>query len=102
MPGYLIFEIEITDPDLWADYQRIAGPVLAASGGRFLASDPAPEPLEGGWAPRSLSIVEFPSVEAARAFYHSPDYRATIPLRQRASAGRGVLVSGTLTGACPE
>lgn len=94
MAGYLIFEIEITDPQAWEEYRRMAGPVMAAGGGRFLASDPAVIALEGGWSPPSLSIVEFPSVDAARRFYRSPAYRETIPLRQRASRGRGVLVAG--------
>lgn len=94
MKGYLIFEIEITDAEAWAAYQAMARPIMAASGGQFLASDPAVTPLEGGWAPKSLSIVEFPSVAAAQSFYHSPDYQKTVPARQAASIGRGVLVTG--------
>lgn len=99
MAGYMIFEIEITDPDLWAEYQRVAGPIMAGSGGRFLASDPMPLRLEGDWQPKSLSIVEFPSFEAAETFYNSPAYQATIPLRQRAAKGHGVLIRATSTGA---
>lgn len=94
MPGYLIFEIEITDPALWEDYRRVAGPVMAAGGGRFLISTDAAEPLEGGWMPPTISVVEFPSMEAARAFYRSEAYQRTIPLRERASRGRGILAAG--------
>lgn len=98
MPGYLIFEIEITDADAWEDYRRIAGPVMAASGGRFLVNSSDPVPLEGGWRPKTVSVVEFPSVEAARAFYNSDSYQQTIPLRQRASNGKGILVDGFVPG----
>lgn len=98
MPGYLVFEIEITDQEAWAEYRRIAGPVMAAGGGRFLANDSDVAPLEGGWNPPSLSIVEFPSVEAARRFYESDAYQRTIPLRSKASRGRGVLVAGIDAG----
>lgn len=94
MPGYMIFEIEITDPEAWAEYRKVAGPIMAASGGRFLANTTEVVPLEGGWAPATLSIVEFASVERAQEFYNSADYQRTIPLRQRASRGRGVLVTG--------
>jgi uncharacterized protein (DUF1330 family) len=99
MPGYLVFEIEITDQEAWAHYRRVAGPVMAAGGGRFLANDSQVTPLEGGWSPASLSIVEFPSVEAARIFYDSDAYRQTVPLRSKASRGRGVLVAGLAPGA---
>lgn len=91
MPGYMIFEIEITDPAAWDEYRRVAGPIMAASGGRFLVNTSDALPLEGGWTPPTLSIVEFPSFEAARDFYNSADYQRTVPLRQRASRGRGVL-----------
>ncbi|GIL01368.1 MAG: hypothetical protein BroJett030_12670 [Alphaproteobacteria bacterium] len=95
MRGYLIFEIEITDQAAWEEYRRVAGPVMAAGGGRFLLRSERVEPLEGGWHPASISVVEFPSYEAARAFYDSEEYRRTIPLRQRAARGRGILVGST-------
>lgn len=94
MPAYLIFELRITDPEAWAEYRRVAGPVMAAGGGRFVVNSDAAEPLEGGWKPALISVVEFPSRAAARAFYDSDAYRRTIPLRRRAAEGRGILVDG--------
>ena len=76
---------------------------MAQGGGRFLINSTDAEPLEGGWAPPTISVVEFPSIAAARNFYNSAAYQATIPLRERASRGRGVLVDGfTATGAAKE
>ena len=75
MPGYLIFEIEITDAAAWTHYREVAGPIMAASGGRFVLSSERIESLEGGWRPASISVVEFPTAEDARRFYHSADYR---------------------------
>lgn len=94
----MIFEIEITDQDAWVDYQKAAGPMMKAAGGRFLISSQTIEPLEGGWNPSSLSVVEFPSFEAAHAFYHSDAYKEMIALRQRASRGRGILVGANPPG----
>lgn len=96
MPGYMIFEIEITDPAAWEEYRRIAGPIMAKSGGKFLANSAHAISLEGGWAPQMISIVEFPSRQAASSFYNSEAYQQTIALRQRASRGRGILVDGLL------
>jgi uncharacterized protein (DUF1330 family) len=91
--GYLIFDIEVTDEAAWAEYLKVAGPIMAASGGKFVLRSEGCEPLEGGWAPSTISVVEFPSYEVARAFYHSAEYQKTVPLRQRASISRGILVS---------
>ena len=92
MRGLMIFEIEITDAAAWDEYRRVAGPVMVAAGGRFLFASEMIEPLEGGWNPASLSVVEFPSFQAAHDFYHSPAYQELAKLRQRASTGRGILV----------
>ncbi len=99
MPGYMIFEIEITDPDAWAEYRRVAGPIMAASGGKFLVNSADATPLEGGWQPPTISVVEFPSYQAALDFYNSEPYQRTVQLRQRASKGRGILVDGFVPGA---
>lgn len=92
MRGYMIFEIDITDPAAWDEYRHIAAPLMAAAGGRFVFASEKIEPLEGGWTPTSLSVVEFPSFQAAHDFYHSRPYQALAQLRQRASTGRGILV----------
>ncbi|OJY39784.1 MAG: hypothetical protein BGP06_20240 [Rhizobiales bacterium 65-9] len=91
----MIFDLEIIDAEAWADYRHVAGPLMAAAGGRFIVRSEAIEPLEGDWSPATLSVVEFPSFEAARAFYRSEAYQSTLPLRRKASRGRGVLVGST-------
>lgn len=92
MPAYMIFDIDITDQQLWEEYRAKAGPLMAAAGGRFLANDPAAEPLAGDWQPRILSIVEFPDIQTARDFYHSAPYQRMLALRERAAHAKGVLI----------
>ncbi|MEJ6784778.1 DUF1330 domain-containing protein [Aminobacter sp. Piv2-1] len=92
MPGYLIFEIEVTDEAAWKHYREVAGPIMAAGGGRFVLSSERIESLEGGWRPASISVVEFPSADTARRFYQSEDYQKVVALRQLASRGKGILV----------
>lgn len=96
MPGYLVFDIEITDAVAWEEYRRVAGPIMAEGGGRFILASSRIEPLEGGWEPATLSVVEFSSFDTARKFYQSDAYQATIPLRQKASRGRGVLIESNV------
>lgn len=96
MAGYLIFEIEVTDPAAWQRYREVAGPVMEAAGGSFVLASDRIEALEGGWLPSSISVVRFESFEAARHFYHSPEYRAVLDLRLAASRGRGILVDSRI------
>ncbi|MFD7718520.1 DUF1330 domain-containing protein [Streptomyces sp. NPDC059814] len=62
-------------------------------GGRFLVHNTPVEVMEGGW-PGALVILEFPAIEAARAWFASPAYQELAPLRARNMAGDVVLVDG--------
>jgi len=64
---------EVTDPDKVAAYAAIAGPALIEAGGTFLARGNPEQVYELGEATRTV-LIEFPSVEAARAAHDSPAY----------------------------
>lgn len=68
---------EIRNPDALAAYAQLAGPALAASGGRFLARGMPAFVKEAGLMQRTV-LVEFDSVEAARAAYESPGYQRAL------------------------
>ncbi|HEX6794486.1 MAG TPA: DUF1330 domain-containing protein, partial [Casimicrobiaceae bacterium] len=51
MTAYLVADIEVTDPDAYAQYRRTVGASIAAFGGRFLARGGATVTLEGNWMP---------------------------------------------------
>jgi uncharacterized protein (DUF1330 family) len=51
------------------------------------------EPLEGK-APDGIVMLEFPTVEAAKAWYNSPEYQAAVPHRLKAADYRAVIVQG--------
>ena len=94
MPAYLIADVTVTDPDRYPDYVRLVPATLEPFGGRFIARGGATETLEGVWRPQRLVIIEFPSLERARAWYHSPEYAPAKELRQRYSDGRLIFVEG--------
>jgi len=94
MPAYLVAHVDVTDPVKYDDYKRLVPASLAKYGGRFLVRGPVPEVLEGEWQPKRLVIVEFSSVEQARAWYDSPEYAPAKALRQAASEGSFVLLDG--------
>ncbi|MBB5915405.1 uncharacterized protein (DUF1330 family) [Nocardia transvalensis] len=90
--GYVIFTEAVKDPEGMKAYAKAAGP--ATSGVRVLAVDSNPETLEGDWHGDQTVILEFDSVEAARAWYNSPEYGKAKPLRQAAADTNVAIISG--------
>ena len=95
MAAYVIGEVDVMDPAAYEDYRKQVGAVLAKYGGRFLARGGKVEALEGGWSPKRLVLLEFPSMEQALKWYRSPEYAPLIKLRQKASRGKLVALEGT-------
>ena len=94
MPAYVFANIEVTDPELYEEYRKRVPATIAQYGGRYIARGGAAEGLEGGYAPKRVVILEFPSMERAKAWWDSPEYRPLRALRQRASRGDLLLVEG--------
>lgn len=78
MTAYWInFFTRISDPDRVSAYAALAGPAMRTAGGRFLARGEPAHTFEGGTSCRT-TLIEFDSVEAAVAAYHSPDYQEAL------------------------
>ena len=93
MSAYVIVELEVTDPDQYAAYGTLAVDSVARHGGRFLVRGGEFQELEGQWAPRMI-VLEFESLDAIQAWYHSEDYQACLPMRLASSKGRMIAVEG--------
>lgn len=94
MAAYIVVEVEVRDADRYETYKRMVPPTLAAYGGRFLVRGGEAETLEGGWEPKRVVILEFPSAERARAWWDSEEYAEAKALRQATAHTRMILVAG--------
>jgi uncharacterized protein (DUF1330 family) len=94
MPAYVIAEIEIVNPDGYKEYSAMVPATIAQYGGRFVVRGGKAQVLEGEWPERRHVILEFPSVEAARKWWDSPEYEKPKALRKANSNGRLLLVEG--------
>ena len=74
----------ISNPDALADYAKLAGPAIAAAGGRFLARGNAAKAYEAGLTQR-IVIIEFDSVDKAVAAHDSPGYQAALKVFGKAA-----------------
>ncbi len=75
MSALWIAHVTVTDAEAYGKYAALAGPAIAAHGGVFLARAGRFVQLEGRERPRNV-VARFPSLEAAVACYHSPEYQA--------------------------
>ena len=94
MPAYFIVDIDVTDPTAFEEYRKQVPATVEKYGGKFLVRGGRMEVVEGSWRPTRVVVTEFPSLEQAKRWYDSEEYRALKALRLRTSKGNVVLVEG--------
>lgn len=86
MPAYVVAIIRsIHDSEAYQRYVAQVEATLRPYAGRFLVRKPSPEVLEGGPPPSRAIVLEFPSLEQARAWHASAAYQPVAELRRSAS-----------------
>jgi uncharacterized protein (DUF1330 family) len=91
MAAYFIAQYVVNDPKLYREYQAAGGATIQAAGGKIVAFDVAAETIDGTPPGPVTVIVEFESVEKAKAWYGSPAYQAAVGKRLASTAGFAVI-----------
>jgi uncharacterized protein (DUF1330 family) len=94
MKGYLIANVSVTDPQAYAEYRAKVQATVEQYGGRFLIRGGTVHPLEGDPGIDRLVVIEFPSLDATRRWYESPEYAPLLKLRIASSHSRVALAEG--------
>jgi uncharacterized protein (DUF1330 family) len=94
MSAFVIADVTVTEPAGYERYKQLTPASIAAFGGHFVARGGEAAALEGDWTPARLVIVEFPSIELAREWYDSVEYRDAKALRQRTARTNMLIVDG--------
>lgn len=84
MGALWIAHVTVTDEDAYGKYAALAGPAIAKHGGRFIARGGRYVQLEGKERARNV-VAKFPTLEAAEACYHSPEYQEALDFARGAS-----------------
>ena len=92
--GYVVVHLEVTDPQRFEEYRGKVPATISQYGGKYIVRGGTMESVEGEPLPSRTVILEFPSVEEAKTWYHSPEYQAIIGLRLSASSGHAQIVAG--------
>jgi uncharacterized protein (DUF1330 family) len=94
MPAYAISEVEMRDTAGFEAYRTIAAETIAQFGGRYVVRGGAASVIEGGPPPRTMIVVEFPTMQRLREWYASPEYAEALKVRQTALDRRLIFVEG--------
>jgi uncharacterized protein (DUF1330 family) len=96
MPAYYLVDIrEIKDAAKMEEYKARMTSVLQKFGGRYLVIGGPFEVVEGSYQPVFPVLIEFPSMDEARRWYDSVEYRDLKHLRLEATVSNAVLMTGT-------
>ncbi len=95
MAAYVIGDIKVTDSDTYAKYAARVPASSGAFGCKYLVRGPGKcQTAEGDWLPERFVLAEYESMETAKAWYNSPEYKELTKLRQSASTGTLVVAEG--------
>lgn len=96
MAAYVIVRVlEVRDSKWLEEYAPKTAALVQKHGGKFLVRGGTKERLEGGGKlPLNVVVLEFPTMERAKAWYNDPDYAPLIKLRQSGCDAELMLVEG--------
>ncbi|CAI8005848.1 hypothetical protein GBAR_LOCUS4444 [Geodia barretti] len=90
----MIGNISITNPEAFAEYGKRVPDTVAQYGGTYLVRGGTPEKMEGEYDPVRIVVLQFESVERAKAWYNSTEYAPLKEMRLKASTGDLYFVEG--------
>ncbi|MCW7537601.1 DUF1330 domain-containing protein [Aquabacterium sp. A7-Y] len=94
MSAYIIADVTVTNEAQYADYRKWSTLAMRAHGAEVLVRGGKIEVLEGSWHPTRVVVLKFPTMDKARAFYDSHQYRRARNAREYSAVMRMVLVEG--------
>lgn len=94
MPAYIIAQIDVHNAEQYKAYTLVTPDALKKYGGKFIVRNGDKETLEGEEVTKRMVVIEFPDMDAGRAFYNSEEYTLAKELRRGAAEGTFLLIDG--------
>lgn len=94
MPAYVIVEVSIHDHLEYEGYKKLTPAAISAFDGKFVVRGGKTITLEGDWKPERIVVLEFPSAERAKEWWHSDLYLKAKTIRQKAAKTKMIIVEG--------
>ena len=94
MPAYVIVQAEITDSERFKEYLKETPGTLAGYGGKYIIRSGEMTVLEGNDPGKRIVIIEFATMQMAKAWYCSEEYQQVKKLREGAATGSLIAIDG--------
>ncbi len=94
MKVFVIADVTIIDAAAYEAYKKLTPGTLKPFDGKFVVRGGATTILEGDWQPGRIVMLEFPSLEKAKAWWSSDIYAPAKAIRQSASKASMIVVEG--------
>lgn len=94
MAAYVIVQVNVTNPEQYEEYKKLAAVATQKHGGKFLVRGGAAIDLEGSRPYPRMVIIEFPSTDQAKLWYASFEYQQAKKAREGAGVGVFTVVEG--------
>ena len=92
-PAFTIAEIQVTDPEIFKEYASATGTGVPAAGGRFIVRSGKSFVISGE-PPKSIAVIQWDSLEKARTYFESAEYKKLAQVRDKASKFRAFSIEG--------
>jgi uncharacterized protein (DUF1330 family) len=92
-PGYVIAEVDVTDPATFQKYAEKTPGTMAPFNGHYIIRGGKTNSIEGE-PPKRFVVIEFESMEKAQAWEDSPAYDAIKPIRHSSAKSRVFIAEG--------
>jgi uncharacterized protein (DUF1330 family) len=83
MPAYMLANVSFRNPEMAREYGSQVPVTIGKYGGRYLVRGGKTEVVEGELPLAYLVVVEFPSLDRAKEWYGSDDYRPLRAIREK-------------------
>ena len=94
MAYYLVADMSITDPELFAEFAEAVPATVQQYGGRYLIRGGELEVAQGDWTPDRVVVIEFESMDQAKAWYDSPEYEGPKQTLARSCNSNFIFIEG--------
>ena len=94
MSAYIIVDVKVTDPVQYEDYKKLAAATVEAYDGRYIVRGGTAEQLEGDRTPNRIVVLEFPTLERAKEWWASEDYKPAKAMRHASATSQMIVVEG--------
>ena len=92
--GFVIFNIDVTNPEDYNEYNTKVKPIVEKFGGEYIVRGGTNQVVEGNWQYSRTIVLKFPSYEKALEWYNSEEYQPIKQIRLDNAISNGIIIQG--------